>query len=121
MSSVAIPARPTYNFGYSGYGMIYNISATSGAGNATVTYDYALGGEQLIGPPTFTQRTESPNAIYTYATDGIIRPDGTKLILSGPDRELKSTTNATLAKTVSTMTTDPAAHRPCSRLSATTS
>jgi YD repeat-containing protein len=34
-------------------------------------------------------------------------PDGAKLVLSGPDREIRSTTNTTLAETVSTMTTDP--------------
>jgi YD repeat-containing protein len=45
--------------------------------------------------------------VYSYGTDGITRPDGTKLILSGPDREIRSTTNTTLAKTASTMTTDP--------------
>jgi YD repeat-containing protein len=72
-----------------------------------VTYNYPLGGEQLSSGPTFTQRTESPNAVYTYGADGIIRPDGTKLILSGVDQELKSTTNTTLSKTVSTLTTDP--------------
>jgi RHS repeat-associated protein len=107
ISSVTIPQRPAYSFSYSGYGMIYNISLASAGGNASVTYNYPLGGEALNGGPTFTQRTESPNAVYTYAVDGIIRPDGTKLILSGVDRELKSTTNTTLSKTVSTLTTDP--------------
>jgi hypothetical protein len=107
VSSVTIPQRPTYSFSYSGYGMIYNISLATGGGNASVTYNYPLGGEALNGGPTFTQRTESPNAVFTYAVDGIIRPDGTKLILSGVDRELKSTTNTTLSKTVSTLTTDP--------------
>jgi hypothetical protein len=29
VSSVTIPQRPTYTFSYSGYGMIYNISAAS--------------------------------------------------------------------------------------------
>jgi RHS repeat-associated protein len=107
VTSVTVPQRPTYNFSYSGYGMIYSISLATGGGNATVTYNYPLGGEELYGGPAFTQRTESPNAVYTYAVDGIIRPDGTKLVLSGVDRELKSTTNTTLAKTVSTLTTDP--------------
>jgi YD repeat-containing protein len=107
VSSVTIPQRPTHSFSYSGYGMIYNISLSTAGGNASVTYNYPLGGEALNGGPTFTQRTESPNAVYTYAVDGIIRPDGTKLILSGVDRELKSTTNTTLSKTVSTLTTDP--------------
>jgi RHS repeat-associated protein len=107
ISSVTIPQRPTHSFSYSGYGMIYSISLSTGGGNASVTYNYPLGGEALNGGPTFTQRTESPNAVYTYAVDGIIRPDGTKLILSGVDRELKSTTNTTLSKTLSTLTTDP--------------
>ncbi len=107
VSSVTVPQRPTYSFNYCGYGMIYNISLATGGGSATVTYNYPLGGEELYGGPVFTQRTESPNAVYTYAVDGIIRPDGTKLILSGVDRELKSTTNTTLSKTVSTLTTDP--------------
>jgi RHS repeat-associated protein len=106
ISSVTIPQRPTCNFTYSGYGMIYNIVATSGGGTATVTYDYPQGGEQVLWP-TFSHRTESPNAVYSYAADGITRPDGTKLILTGPDRELRNTSNATLSKTVSTLTTDP--------------
>ena len=106
VSSVTIPAKPSYSFSYSGYGMIYNIAAASGGGTATVTYDYPLGGEEIYWP-TFTQRTESPNAVYIYGVDGITRPDGTKLILSGPDRELRNTSNATLSKTVSTFTTDP--------------
>jgi RHS repeat-associated protein len=108
VSSVTIPQRPTYNFTYSGWGMIYNIVATSGGGTATVTYDYPQGGNQALWP-TFSHRTESgsPNAVYTYNTDGsITRPDGTKLIPSGPDTELRSSTGATLAKTVSTLTTD---------------
>lgn len=106
ISSVTIPQRPTCNFTYSGYGMIYNIVATSGGGTATVTYDYPQGGEQVLWP-TFSHRTESPNAVYTYGYDGITRPDGTELILSGPDRELRNTSNATLSKTVSTLATDP--------------
>jgi len=108
ISSVTIPQRPTCNFTYSGYGMIYNIVATSGGGTATVTYDYPQGGEQVLWP-TFSHRTESLNAVYSYGADGITRPDGTKLILSGPDRELRNTSNATLSKTVSTLTTDPGA------------
>jgi hypothetical protein len=110
VSSVTIPQRPTCNFTYSGYGMIYNIVATSDGGTATVTYDYPQGGDQVLWP-TFSHRTESGspnNAVYTYGTDGTItRPDGTKVILSGPDRELRSTSNTTLSKTVSTLTTDP--------------
>jgi RHS repeat-associated protein len=109
VSSVTIPVKPTYTFTYSGYGMIYNIVATSGGGTATVTYDYPQGGDQALWP-TFSHRTESgsPNAVYAYGTDGsITRPDGTKVILSGPDTELRSSTNTTLAKTVSTLTTDP--------------
>ncbi len=107
---VTIPQRPTCNFTYSGYGMIYNIVSTSSGGTATVTYDYPQGGTQVLWP-TFTHRTESgtPNdAVYTYGTDSsVTRPDGTKLILHGPDKELRSSTNTTLTKTVSTMTTDP--------------
>jgi RHS repeat-associated protein len=107
VSGLTIPQRPTYSFSYSGYGMIYSASAASAGGTATVTYNYPLGGEDLYGGPTFTQRTESPNAVYSYTWTDVTRPDGTKLILSGPDRELRSTSNTTLAKTVSTMTTDP--------------
>jgi RHS repeat-associated protein len=106
ISGLTIPQRPTYSFSYSGYGMIYSASAVSGGGTATVSYDYPMGGEDLNGGPTFSQRTESPNAVYTYTWTDVTRPDGTKLIFSGPDREIRSTTNATLSKTVSTMTTD---------------
>jgi RHS repeat-associated protein len=108
VSSVTIPQRPTCSFTYSGYGMIYNIVATSGGGTATVTYDYPQGGDQVLWP-TFTHRTESgsPQAVYTYNSDGsITRPDATKLILTGPDTEFRSSTNTTLSKTVSTLTTD---------------
>jgi len=48
VSSIAIPARPTYSFGYSGYGMIYNTSVASQGGTASVTYNYPLGGEDLF-------------------------------------------------------------------------
>jgi YD repeat-containing protein len=107
VSSLTIPQRPTYSFSYSGYGMIYGTSLATAGGTATVNYNYPLGGEDLYGGPTFTQRTESPNAVYNYTWNGVTRPDGTKLFLSGPDRQIVSTTNATLAQTVSTMTTDP--------------
>ena len=108
VSSVTIPQRPTSSFTYSGWGMIYNIVAASQGGTATVTYDYPQGGDQVLWP-TFSHRTESgnPNAVYTYNTDGsITRPDGTKLILSAPDTELRSSGGVTLSKTVSTLTTD---------------
>ncbi|MFY9553129.1 MAG: discoidin domain-containing protein [Blastocatellia bacterium] len=107
VSSVTIPQRPAYTFGYSGYGMVYNVSASTGGGTATVTYDYPLGGEELFSSPMFTQRTESPNAVYLYGLDGITRPDGTKLTLLGGSRELKSASNQTLAKTEFTYTSDP--------------
>ncbi|HLF84279.1 MAG TPA: hypothetical protein VI837_08905, partial [Blastocatellia bacterium] len=112
VSSVTIPARPTYNFSWSGYGMIYGVSAVSGGGTATVTYNYPLGGEQIIGGPTFTQRTETPStptAVYTYGSYGteITRPDGTKLSLSSNVRELKNASNQTLSKTDYTFTADP--------------
>jgi RHS repeat-associated protein len=106
ISSATIPAKPTYSFSYSGYGMIYNLSAASAGGTATVTYDYPLGGEELIGTPMFTQRTESPNAVYAYGSD-ITRPDGTKLTLSSTLRELKSSSDASLSKTEYAFTTDP--------------
>jgi hypothetical protein len=48
VSSVTIPSKPTYQFSYSGYGMIYNISASTFGGTATVTYDYPLGGEEIF-------------------------------------------------------------------------
>jgi len=109
ISSVSLPVKPTYAFTYSGYGMIYNILAGSGGGTANVSYDYPQGGDQVLWP-TFSHRTESGtpnNAVYVYNSDGsITRPDGTKLILSGPDKELRSSTNTTLAKTVSTLTSD---------------
>lgn len=109
ISSVTIPQRPASTFTYSGYGMIYNIVATGGGGTATVTYDYPQGGDQVLWP-TFSHRTESgsPNAVYTYGSDGsITRPDGTVLILSGSSAELRSATGSTLSKTASTLTTDP--------------
>ncbi|MEK6301164.1 MAG: RHS repeat-associated core domain-containing protein [Acidobacteriota bacterium] len=108
ISSVTIPQRPTYQFSYSGYGMIYNISLASAGGNATVTYNYPLGGEELYGGPTFTQRTESPNSVYSYASWGeVTRPDGTKLSVSPSIRELKNTSAQTLSKTEYAFTTDP--------------
>src|SRR5258708_23086029 len=90
--------------------MILNEGVAGQGGTATVTYDYPHGGESENAPPGFTQRPESGSpdaAVYSYGVDGITRPDGTKLILSGPDRELKNASNVTLSKTVSTMTTDP--------------
>jgi RHS repeat-associated protein len=110
VSNVTIPQKPTCTFTYSGYGMIYNIVATSGGGTATVNYDYPQGGDQVLWP-TFSHRTESgtpTDAVYVYNTDGsITRPDWTTLILTGPDAELRSSTNTTLSKTVSSLTTDP--------------
>lgn len=47
ISTITSLGKPTYGFSYSGYGMIYNIVASSAAGTATVTYDYPLGGEEL--------------------------------------------------------------------------
>ncbi len=110
VSSVTMPVKPTYTFTYTGYGMIYNIVATSGGGTATVSYDCPQGGDQVLWP-TFSRRTESgtPNdAVFIYGSDGsITRPDGTRLLLSGPDKELRGSTNTTLSKTVSTLSTDP--------------
>jgi RHS repeat-associated protein len=109
VTNITIPAKPTYNFSYSGYGMIYSTSAVSGGGTATVAYNYPLGGEEIIGQPTFTQRTETPStptAIYTYGSD-ITRPNGTKLSLSSTVRELKNNSNQTLSKIEYTFTTDP--------------
>jgi len=105
--SITVPARPVYNFSYSGYGMIYSISAGSAGGTATVTYDYPLGGEQLFGMPTFTHRTESPNSVYTYTWSEVTRPDGTTLSLSPGMVELRSSANQTLSKTEYSFTTDP--------------
>jgi len=110
VSSVTAPGRPTFNFSYSGYGMIYGVSAVSGGGTATVSYNYPLGGEEIIGGPMFTQRTETPStptAVYTYTWDTVTRPDGTKLSLSSDVRELKNSSNQTLSKTQYTFTTDP--------------
>ncbi|MEK6410559.1 MAG: hypothetical protein AABN34_26845 [Acidobacteriota bacterium] len=107
ISTITSSGKPTYGFSYSGYGMIYNIVATTAAGTATVTYDYPLGGEELYGGATFSHRTESPNSVYTYAADGIIRPDGTKLSVWSDARELKNSSNQTLSKTECTYTTDP--------------
>src|SRR5262249_54797556 len=112
VSSVTIPQRPTYNFSYSGYGMIYSLSAISEGGTATVTYNYPLGGEEIIGvPPVFTQRTESgnPQAVYTYNIDGsITRPDGTKLTIGlGGSKTLMNSSNQVLSSTAVSLTTDP--------------
>ena len=106
ITSATIPGRPSYQFTYSGYGMIYSVVATSDGGTATVTYNYPLGGEELYAGPSFTQRTESPNAVYTYGSN-ITRPDGTKLTLSDTLRELKNSLNQTLSKTQYTFITDP--------------
>ena len=106
ISSITSFGKPTYNFSYSGYGMIYNIVATTAGGTASVTYNYPMGGEELGSGPTFTQRTESPNAVYTYGSD-ITRPDGTKLSVSTNVHELKNSSNHTLSKTEYTYATDP--------------
>src|SRR5262249_24926854 len=97
-----------YGFTYSGYGMIYSASVVSAGGTATVTYNYPTGGEEIIGGPVFTQGTESPSSVYSYATDGTItRPDGSKLTVSNTVRELKNSAGTSLSKTVNTFTTDP--------------
>ncbi len=106
VSGITIPQKPTYSFAYSGYGMVYQVSAQSAGGTAQVTYNYPMGGEWLYGGPTFTQRTESPSAVYNYTYTDVTRPDGTKLIFTGPDTELRSSRGSTLSKTVSTLTTD---------------
>src|SRR6185295_1906384 len=107
VSSVTIPQRPTYNLSYSGYGMAYSVSAVSGGGTASVSYNYPMGGEDLYGGPTFTQRTESPNATYSYSNWGdITRPDGTVLALSSTVRQLKNSSGQTLSKTEYAFTTD---------------
>jgi RHS repeat-associated protein len=107
VSSIAIPARPTYSFNYSGYGMIYNTSVASQGGTASVTYNYPMGGEDLYGGPTFSQRTESPNATYSYSSWGdITRPDGTVLSLSSTVRQLKNSSGQTLSKTEYAFSTD---------------
>ncbi|HXF39109.1 MAG TPA: RHS repeat-associated core domain-containing protein [Blastocatellia bacterium] len=107
VSSVTIPQRPTYNLSYSGYGMAYSVSAVSGGGTASVSYNYPMGGEDLFGGPTFTQRTESPNATYSYSNWGdITRPDGTVLALSSTVRQLKNSSGQTLSKTEYAFTTD---------------
>ncbi len=108
VSSVSTTGGPQYGFTFSGYGMIYTTSVVSGGGTATVTYNYPTGGEQIVGGPTFTQRTETPNSVYSYATDGTItRPDGSKLTVSSTLRELKNSSGNSLSKTVAAFTTDP--------------
>jgi len=108
VTGIAIPARPTYSFGYSGYGMVYNTSVASQGGTASVTYNYPMGGEDLYGGPTFTQRTESPNATYSYSNWGdVTRPDGTVLTLSNNLRQLRNSSGQTLSKTEYNYTTDP--------------
>jgi hypothetical protein len=74
VSSVTIPALPQYQFSYSGYGMIYQIVASSAGGNGTMTYNYPLGGEALNGGPTFTQRTETSTNTMTSRTGALRRP-----------------------------------------------
>jgi RHS repeat-associated protein len=108
VTGVSTTGGPQYGFTYSGYGMIYSASITSAGGTATVTYNYPTGGEEIIGGPVFTQRTESPSSVYSYATDGTItRPDGSKLTVSNTLRELKNSSGASLSKSVTTFTTDP--------------
>jgi RHS repeat-associated protein len=106
LANVSTPTFYPYQFIYSGCGMIYNISINNGA--AQMSYNFPLNWDTVtLLPPTFTQRTESPNAVYTYASGGVTRPDGTKLFLSNTLQELKSSTNATLSKSVYAYTTDP--------------
>ncbi|HSB09808.1 MAG TPA: hypothetical protein VLM38_10020, partial [Blastocatellia bacterium] len=109
ISSISVPSRPTYNFTWSGWGMIYSVSAVSGGGTATVSYNYPTGGEELYFAPGFTQRTESPNAIYSYSGSGeITRPDGTKLTPgSGGGWSLKNASGQLLSSVGVGLTTDP--------------
>src|SRR5438128_8267762 len=92
VSSLTVPARPQYQFTYSGYGMIYQIAASSAGGSGTMSYDYPLGGEVLYGVPTFTQCTESginsPTGVYSYGANGISRPDGSVLSLSSASQQV---------------------------------
>lgn len=100
----------SYQFTYSNWGMIYNISIDGGSAN--MSFDYPLGApyEELSSIPQFTQRTESPNAIYTYdyiSAGGVVQPDGTVLVLGDGAQELKSSTGVSLSKTIYTTTADP--------------
>jgi hypothetical protein len=111
VSSMTIPARPQYQFTYSGYGMIYQIAASSAGGSGTMSYDYPLGGEYLYGVPTFTQRTEtgtnSPTGVFSYGANGVSRPDGSVLSLSSASQQVKNSAGTILSKTDTTYTTDP--------------
>src|SRR5205085_11759383 len=53
LSSLTIPARPQYQFSYSGYGMIYQVTGSSAGGSGTMAYNYPLGGEGIFGGPQF--------------------------------------------------------------------
>jgi YD repeat-containing protein len=107
VNSVIIPQRPQYQFTYSGYGMIYNISLSNVGGTATMTYNYPLGGEEQFYAPQFSQRTESPNAVYTYDASGVTRPDGSVLSLSPFSQDVKNSSGTSLRSTQYGYTTDP--------------
>jgi hypothetical protein len=87
VSSLTIPVCPSYQFSYSGYGMMYQTVASSAGGTGTITFDYPLGGEALYSGPTFTHRTESGtnssgtvlNKVDTIYTND---PGGSKVVES---------------------------------------
>jgi RHS repeat-associated protein len=117
---------PTSNSGYllsySEFGMAYNVSLrkqmdalwniSDGVETASVNFNYPVYGEPRSLAPTFNQRIESPGGTYTYTQyDGIVRPDGSKLFISGLDWEIKNSSNISMGRAVHTFTNDPGGSR----------
>ncbi|HKR58723.1 MAG TPA: hypothetical protein VJS64_03230, partial [Pyrinomonadaceae bacterium] len=116
VSTLTAGYRPPYTFTYSGYGLIYGISWSSGGQSGSVTYNYPTGGEELYAGPTFSQRTEtatnSPTGVYTYSGNVITRPDGSTLTLTPGSNglaqsEVKNSSGVSFARTVFTYANDP--------------
>jgi YD repeat-containing protein len=116
LSSITVLSGLQYQFSYSGYGMIYSVTAGANGRSGTISFDYPMGGEYLQDVPTFSRRTESgsdsPATTYAYNSDGSIsRPDGTRLYMSETVRELRDSMGATLWKETYSYGTDPGGSR----------
>jgi RHS repeat-associated protein len=108
-----------YLLSYSDFGMVYDVSLrkgmtalgiiTDGTEAARATFNYPVSSlNPLTTTPTFSQRVESPGGTYTYTqSDGIVRPDGSKLFLTGLDWEIKTSTNVSMGRALHTLANDP--------------
>jgi YD repeat-containing protein len=107
----SVMAQRTYRLTYSQWGMVYDVSLRKGDGveAARATFNYPTTSlDPRTTAPLFDQRVESPGGTYSYTQyDGIVRPDGSKLFLTGLDSEIKTSTNVSMGKTVSTFANDP--------------